>query len=855
MKQSRKIRRSWLRVIPEWMRCFARSVIKVIKLSSSRVIKSVKIVGEGCSTFSRAINYGLRTLNSGLKAHTKEWAAAALAAGLIVMPLSVDMAAGGLRLAAVNAAPEGGVVVGGAATIQQQADVTTISQTSQRAAIDWTSFIIAPKETVNFVQPNAQAVALNRVLGNNPTEIYGHLNANGQVYLSNPNGMLFAPGAQVNVAGLIATTSHVDPLAFMQSGLINTSEHNAAIDMQGSIFATGGLVEIKGASAINVGGIIRAVKVQNSESRVQSLTTNSPTATQDSELRTLNSSDGGVITLESGGDTINTGTLDVSSASGNGGKVTMLGDHVGLLDSAVINADGASGGGTVRIGGGWQGGEGLPQASATVMAPTASISANATNAGNGGSVALWSKDYTGFYGTINARALGQSGDGGNVETSSHDNLQAFGNVNAGSINGIAGQWLLDPANVTISTSATSGMKPFGTHPNTFEPDSNIDSANIQASSIQSTLVTSDVVLTTTNYGSPAGAGAADGNITVSGTPTPTISWSTNKTLTFQAGGKIDLTGLIITNNGGGSLTLSSGSNATAASGNITLGAISLTGGSGCLSLSAQKAGATITQVASTSLSVPSLEITTNAGAVTLNNTGNIIPFINSLDTTDGGNAAGGASADIRTNGALTIAEINTGGRGNLTLTAGGAIDQTADPSFYLSVGGTTAINAGAHDITLTNSPDSGSGYPGNSFGGTVSATGNNVSLIAARGIDLGDSTVAGTLTVIANADKSADNISISAGHTVTADKIFLNTAGSSTNTARGYVVNSGTITHSGSAARLFIYARKGSGNWLGTITGFGTVPAAVEGTLNYAGSYNAICVQLHSYGIYSFTSD
>ena len=302
MKQSRKIRRSWLRVIPEWMRCFARSVLRVIKLSSSRVIKSAKTVGESCATFARAINSGLRTLNSGLKAHTKEWAAAALVAGLIVAPYTVDLPTAtlnsGLRTQNCLAAPEGGTVVGGNATINAAGSVTTISQTSQRAAIDWTSFDIAKNETVNFQQPNAQAIALNRILGNNPTAIYGQLNANGQVYLSNPNGMLFAPGAQINVAGLIATTSHVDPLAFMQTGLINTSERNAAINMQGSIFAVGGLVEIKGATAINVGGIIRAVKVQSSESRVQSLT-------QDSYV-------GGGITLGGAQSVTNDGILDLS---------------------------------------------------------------------------------------------------------------------------------------------------------------------------------------------------------------------------------------------------------------------------------------------------------------------------------------------------------------------------------------------------------------------------------------------------------------------------------------------------------------------------------------------------------------
>ncbi|MEI6287840.1 MAG: filamentous hemagglutinin N-terminal domain-containing protein, partial [Bacillota bacterium] len=420
MKHSRKIRRSWLRVIPEWMKCFCRSVSGTVKRARLWAVEKKTRIQKYVTGAYKSAKTGVARC---ITAHTKEWAAAALAAGLVVSPL------------VANAAPEGGAVVGGQATIAQVGDVTNIAQASQRAAIDWTSFSIAPKETVNFIQPNAQAVALNRVLGNNPSEIYGHLNANGQVYLSNPNGMLFAPGAEVNVAGLIATTSHVDPLAFMQTGLISTSEHNAAIDMQGSIFASGGLVEIKGASAINVGGLIKAMTIEGN---------------------------GGVITLESGGDTINTGTLDASSVSGNGGQVYLLGDHVGMLDSAVINADGASGGGTVRIGGGWQGGDGLAAATSTYMAPLAMISASATSAGDAGSVVLWSKGATDFEGHIFADT--NNGQGGRIETSGKENLQVGAGARV-SMLGNGGEWLLDPETLNIVSSGGTKTPPVNANDN------------------------------------------------------------------------------------------------------------------------------------------------------------------------------------------------------------------------------------------------------------------------------------------------------------------------------------------------------------------------------------------------------
>jgi filamentous hemagglutinin family protein len=287
------------------MRCFARSVKRVISSSGCQVIKTAQTARKRCCSLVRSVNSELRTQNAklcaALKSHTKEWAAAALAAGLFVSPYMVD------------AAPQGGVVVGGEATIAKNGAVTNITQASQRAAIDWSSFDIAKHETVNFQQPNASAVALNRIVGNNPSAIYGQLNANGVVYLANPNGMYFASGAQVNVAGLIATTSHVDPLAFMQTGLINTGERNGTINMQGSIFASGGLVEIKGATAINVGGLIQAATINGN---------------------------GGTITIG------NNAALDVNGASllargsgaNSGGFIETSGDVVAGLNNVTVNA-------------------------------------------------------------------------------------------------------------------------------------------------------------------------------------------------------------------------------------------------------------------------------------------------------------------------------------------------------------------------------------------------------------------------------------------------------------------------------------------------------------------------------------
>ena len=111
--------------------------------------------------------------------------------------------------------PTGGQVVAGQATIQQSGANMTIQQATNQAILNWQSFSIGSGAAVNFVQPSASAVALNRVLGSDPSAIYGRLTANGQVFLLNPNGVLFGPGARVDVGGLVASTLAIRDADFL----------------------------------------------------------------------------------------------------------------------------------------------------------------------------------------------------------------------------------------------------------------------------------------------------------------------------------------------------------------------------------------------------------------------------------------------------------------------------------------------------------------------------------------------------------------------------------------------------------------------------------------------------------------
>src|SRR4051794_19423553 len=105
-----------------------------------------------------------------------------------------------------HAGPTGGTVVTGRGTINQTGDITTVQQQSQNLSLDWENFNIARSETVQFVQPSSTAVAVNRVIGSDPSHIYRHLRANGQVFLVNPNEVLFGRTAQLNLGSLVAST-------------------------------------------------------------------------------------------------------------------------------------------------------------------------------------------------------------------------------------------------------------------------------------------------------------------------------------------------------------------------------------------------------------------------------------------------------------------------------------------------------------------------------------------------------------------------------------------------------------------------------------------------------------------------
>ncbi|EKF5089645.1 filamentous hemagglutinin N-terminal domain-containing protein, partial [Salmonella enterica] len=395
--------------------------------------------------------------------------------------------------------PTGGQVVGGQGSISTSGNQMTIHQQTQNMATNWQSFNIGKNNTVQFVQPDSSSVALNRVTGASGSQIMGTLKANGQVFILNPNGVLFGKDARVNVAGLVASTKNINTADFMKGQYTLSGEGNpgAQVINQGSLTTTkGGYIVLAGERVSNSGSVsapsgkvmlaagktvtlqldnggLTSVSVDGSvvnalvENRgLISATDGRVYLTAKGQNMLLNTvvnnsgtveakglaSRGGEIVLDGGdsGVVSQSGQLLADSQSGQGGKITLEGQNIHLAANSLTSATGKTGGGEVFVGGGWQGKDSrIKNASKVVMDKAATVDVSATDTGDGGTAVLWSDDYTNFRGTILARGGAQSGNGGQVETSSHNNLQAFGAVDASAQSGHGGDWLLDPTDVTI----------------------------------------------------------------------------------------------------------------------------------------------------------------------------------------------------------------------------------------------------------------------------------------------------------------------------------------------------------------------------------------------------------------------
>ena len=372
--------------------------------------------------------------------------------------------------------PTGGVVTGGQATINTPNQHSTlIQQQSQNAVIDWQTFNVGQNHTVQFAQPNANATALNRIHDQNPSQIFGAIIANGNVFLLNPNGIVFGETATVNVNSLMATTLNVSPEDFMSGnwsfeqvagnpegmivnrGLIAAATAGSvtlvagAVVNSGVILADYGQVTLAGATRTYVDfdgdGMLRfeiSGTVGGNPNGLDAAVANHGTiqANGGQILLTAQTADaifaaavnntgviqanrienvGGVIRLGGGsGDVINTGTIVAQGIDGDGGSVEITGatvSHFGTIDVSSQTGQG----GTIHLLGDKVGlfDEAVLDASGALGGGTISV----------GGTSIASVTYVAPEVVISADALG-AGTGGVVAIQAGDTARVFGSISA-----------------------------------------------------------------------------------------------------------------------------------------------------------------------------------------------------------------------------------------------------------------------------------------------------------------------------------------------------------------------------------------------------------------------------------------
>jgi filamentous hemagglutinin family protein len=730
------------------------------------------------------------------------------AAAIVVVSLPA------LAQPAPNARPTGGTVVGGQATIGNTATTTTIAQTTQKTAIDWQSFNVGNQQTVLFVQPNASAIALNRVVGPDPSQIAGKITANGQIIIQNQSGVMFLDGAQVNTSGLMVTAVGISNGNFMAGNMVfdQAANPNARVVNQGTLTVRGaglaalvapavansgtinakmGNVVLAGAQAVTLdmyGDGLVSVNVTRQVTQapdgVNALVTNTGVIRAKGGTVTLTAAaaDGVVQNLVSAGGTIaantvgnKTGTISIAGVGGNieiagqlgaeglvagtiGGAVlaTTTG-NVALRNTAVVSTSGKAGGGTVAIGTTLARATGGPSvtdratANTVTMAAGATVRADATDSGNGGTIVILSRNFTSIAGAISAQGGSNGGNGGFIETSGDWLSIAPGAIlraNARVGGGVAGTWLLDPLDLdVIHGGADAGVSASGS-PFTVVP--NATGAQIGDVTINTQLNGgTNVVLNTTGTGN-GGTGAITVNAGAS------IAWSTATSLTLNAAGNIAFDGHAVAASPSASLILLAGGSVSQAvsTGAFTVSALAVTS-SGNVSLTA---GNTVSTVAGS--------VTGSGNSFTLNNSAASLAVgtVNAIGgiTTNNGNV----SLTTATSGNIVLGNTVNAGTAAVTLVSAGSI----------GVSGSGGITAGR----LTGSAGTDVGLGLNNVLGTLgdfSVTAGQLSILTVASLKVDGSVTASTSIGIQQLLASG-TLTIANGGSVVAPSVLLYGSGS-----------------------------------------------------------------------------
>ena len=596
--------------------------------------------------------------------------------------------------------------------------------------------------------------------------IDGMLQSNGHVYILNRSGIVFGKSARIDVAGLVASSLDLGDEDFLAKrnrffatpgagavvnhGVIQTAAggrvYLVAPDVQNSgiirapqgeiILAAGRSAELVSESspyvtvkleadterALNVGSLIAeagrigmfgalvrhsgvadaSAALVGDGGQIRFVATKDLTLEAGSRVAANGANGGQVLLQAEGGINSIEGVVEAIGTAGKGGEVSALGVRVGVLGQGIIDASGETGGGTVLVGGDYQGkNPDIQNAQRTVIGKDGVIRADARTSGDGGRVIVWADGDTFMAGSISARGGSQSGNGGFVETSGKQTLSFTGRVDASAPRGTSGTLLLDPEDIVIADL----------------PDGSQDDALVR----DGVILASDVLgLPITITAEALQNIANDVNIDLSANRSITMQplTRTNNTLALdQIGfvrmttntGPIDLgSGNTINLTGGASLTLKAGTDIKTGPIN-TNSLVELTAGStGAITVNGDilARGGEVRLVGG---DITVGKVTTTAGtgetSVFLAGNGNVTAG----DITTGA-AATNSSVDIDAAGRITVGNITTGStagsaqpargssvrlKANDTVTAGDIATGTSADNSWVQIDAAAGVNVGS----------------------------------------------------------------------------------------------------------------------------------------------------------------
>lgn len=631
---------------------------------------------------------------------------------------------------ALNALPTGGQVVSGQSVITQNGNQLNILQSTQKTIINWNTYNIGANAQVAYVQPNANAISLNRVTSGNPSEIFGKLNSNGQVWLINPNGVLFGKSAQVNVGGIVATTLNIADEDFLNGKYQFTGNAGSVINMGSIVANSGGYVAmlapevrnegvisaLQGTVAMSAGNAITLdfngnglINVQVDSASVNTLVENkhliqvgngqvlmSTKAADGLITSVINNSgkieansmvsDGGVIRLTGAKTVVNSGEISAVSSSQKGGTVHLLGDNVGMFSTSSVNVSGKTGGGTILVGGDYQGKNAdIQNATKTFVHQDAQLIADATDSGDGGKVIVWANDITRYYGSVSAKGGAVSGNGGFVEISGKKYLDYIGKIDVTAYQGIGGKVFFDPLNIVLnSTTQTAPSDNANGTP---------DIAFADATGTTTFIEISDITGYSEAFFQATNDIAVDSAITM----------ADNNSIKLEAGNNLTVNSSVTTSGTGAVILKADADNN--GTGNLMINAAIKTGIGG-----ANLSGVNVTSTAVGTITTVGA-VNTNSGNVKITATDsiNLAGFIITAGVTAGVDSAGlnGGGVELLAGKSITVTGVSTSGS-----SGNGAGDLSGGNAGSISVIANSGIN-------LTTTQSNGGSAVGNGNGGNA----------------------------------------------------------------------------------------------------------------------------------------